>query len=90
MASTTSSFRVSAELKERLERTAKFMGIPKNKIVSEALIDYLNRHDRAAIQAEADRQMALLAANPDPELDAWLEAMTAEVWADLGDPEGMY
>ncbi len=56
MKSSTSSFRISEDLRVRLERTARHMGRGKNWIINRALEQYLNKTGREALAAEARRQ----------------------------------
>jgi predicted transcriptional regulator len=54
--SSTSSFRVPDELKARLEDASRRMKKGKNRILTEALIEYLDRHNqdsRERVVAEA-------------------------------------
>lgn len=81
MASSTSSFRIPDELKLRLETTAKRMNKGKNWILNRALQEYLERHDRAALAAEARRQSLLASRHHWEDQDAW-EATVAETWND--------
>ncbi len=62
MASSTSSFRIPDELKLRLEATARRMNKGKNWILNRALEEYLERHGRESLAAEARRQSLLAAA----------------------------
>ena len=54
--STTSSFRISEELKARLEQTSRHLKRGKNWVINRALEDYLDRVGHDALAAEARRQ----------------------------------
>lgn len=56
MKSSTSSFRISEDLRIRLERTARHMGRGKNWLINRALEEYLNKAGGEALAAEAQRQ----------------------------------
>jgi predicted DNA-binding protein len=56
MKSSTSSFRISEDLRIRLERTARHMGRGKNWLINRALEEYLNKAGGEALTAEARRQ----------------------------------
>ncbi|HKW96672.1 MAG TPA: ribbon-helix-helix protein, CopG family [Bryobacteraceae bacterium] len=59
MKSTTSSFRISEELRLRLDRTARHLGKGKNWVINRALEEYLEKTGRDALAAEAKRQSLL-------------------------------
>ena len=59
MRTVTSSFRMSQELRKRLEETARTLKTRKNRIIVQALEEYLQKKHRAAIVAEARRQSVL-------------------------------
>jgi predicted DNA-binding protein len=82
MASSTTSFRISDDLRLRLEETARYTGKTKNSIVSEALEEYLKSTNYAAIAAEARRQSLAASAASAPEDEAWLDAMAADAWSE--------
>ena len=81
MASSTSSFRVSDELKARLEEASRRMKKGKNKILTEALQEYLDRHNQDSLQAEARRQSLIASRTKWKDQDAW-ERAVAEAWND--------
>ena len=81
MASSTSSFRISDELKSRLEDAAHRMNKGKNWILNRALEEYLERHSRAALRAEARRQSLLASRRRWKDEKFWAKA-AAEVWSD--------
>ena len=56
MKSSTSSFRISDDLRIRLERTARHMGKGKNWLINRALEEYLNKAGVEGLEAEARRQ----------------------------------
>lgn len=78
MPSSTSSIRIPADLRERLERTAKYLKKGKNSIIVEALDDYLKRMDRGAFADEARRQSLIAAAS----------AGQDEFWESMADTRG--
>ena len=79
MASSTSSFRIPDELKLRLEATARRMNKGKNWILNRALEEYLERHGREDLAAEARRQSLLASRQPWKDQQAW-EDTVAETW----------
>jgi predicted DNA-binding protein len=79
MASSTSSFRIPDELKVRLEATARRMNKGKNWILNRALEEYLERHGRESLAAEARRQSLLASRQPWEDQLAWEETL-AETW----------
>lgn len=79
MASSTSSFRISDELKVRLDSVARRMNKGKNRVITEALQDYLDRHDRIELRQEARRQSLLAGRKPWKDQRAW-ETAAAEAW----------
>lgn len=72
--STTSSFRIPEDLRVRLAQTARRLKKPKNRIIVEALDEYLRKTGREALVAEARRQ-SLLASAQSNEEDAFCEEM---------------
>lgn len=81
MASSTSSFRISDELKAQLEATAHRLNKGKNWIINQALQEYLQRHDHEWLRKEARRQSLLVSKKKWEDADLWEEAI-AEVWND--------
>ena len=81
MPSSTSSFRIPDELRFRLEGTARRLNKGKNWVINRALDEYLERHSRAALRAEARRQ-SLLASRKRWKDEALWEKATAEAWND--------
>jgi predicted transcriptional regulator len=81
MASSTSSIRIPDELKTQLETTARRMKKPKNWIITRALQEYLDRHNREAFLAEARRQ-SLLASKKKWEDEEYWDKLAAEVLRD--------
>jgi predicted transcriptional regulator len=84
MPTSTSSFRVDAELKLRLELAARRTNRGKNWIINQALSEYLSHHAESDLQAEARRQSleaARRSANGKAlkESQGW-EQTAAEVW----------
>ena len=56
MATSISSIRIPNELRDRLERTAKYLKKGKNWIINQALDEYLRKIDRDTLAVEARRQ----------------------------------
>ena len=79
MAPSTSSFRISDELKFRLEEAARRMNKGKNWIINRALEEYLERHNQTELRKEARRQ-SLLASRKGWKDEAFWERAAAEVW----------
>ena len=70
----TSSFRASNELHDRLDGLAARSGAPKNRIIVNALEEYVDRHDSDSLKAEARRQSLLVSnTEQDREATAWIE-----------------
>ena len=57
--SITSSFRISEELKIRLDQTSRHLKRGKNWVINRALEEYLEKVGRDALVAEAGRQSLL-------------------------------
>ena len=81
MASSTSSFRISDELRFRLEDAARRMSKGKNWIITRALGDYLDRHNQTHLREEARRQ-SLLASRRRWKDEAFWGKAAREVWTD--------
>ena len=77
--SSTSSFRVSDELKARLEDAARRMKKGKNRIITDALREYLDRLGQAGLREEARRQSLIASRAQWKDQDAWEQAV-AEAW----------
>ena len=79
MASPTSSIRLPGPLKLRLDKTAKRIKKPRNWIITQALDEYLRKHDEEVFLAEARRQ-SLAASRTKWKDEALWERAAAEVW----------
>ena len=79
MATVTSSYRIPEELASRLESTAERLKKGKNKILTEALEEYLMRHDEEWFRKEALRQSQVASATEWEDEELWDEA-AAEAW----------
>ena len=79
MGSSTSSFRISDELRARLEKTAKRLNKGKNWILNRALEEYLERHSRERFLEEARRQ-SLEASRREWKGEAFWEKLSDETW----------
>ena len=78
--STTSSFRISNELRVQLEEAVHRLKRGKNAIITEALQEYLNRIDQQRFLEEARRQSILASAAPGEDEDAWLAHADTRGW----------
>lgn len=81
VASSTSSFRISDDLKARLEHAARSMSKGKNWVINQALKEYLDRHGRESLKAEARRQSLLASRKRWSDGKLW-EAALREAWND--------
>jgi len=79
MGSSTTSIRLPNDLKDLLVKTSRQMKKPKSTLITQALRDYLQRHNRELFQAEARRQSILVSKKKWKDADLWEEAI-AEVW----------
>jgi len=79
MHSITTSIRLSAELRARLEQVSQSLHRGKNWIINEALEEYLIKLEYDALASEAQRQ-SLLAGKSDQATD--------ELWQDNTDTSG--
>ena len=78
--STTSSFRISNELRTRLEQTARRLNRGKNAIITLALEEYLDKFNRQRFLEEARRQSILAsAASSDDEIQ-WSKHADTSGW----------
>lgn len=71
MSSTTFSFRISDQLRARLESAVSQSGKSKNWILNEALQKYLDRIREDSLAAEARRQSLLACEQITPEERFW-------------------
>lgn len=81
VASSTSSFRISDQLKARLDEAALRLKKGKNWIINQALDEYLSRNSLEALRVEARRQ-SLLASKKRWKDEKFWEKAAAEVWND--------
>lgn len=79
MASSTSSFRISGELRFRLEEAARRLSKGKNWIINQAIEEYLDRHGRTKLREEARRQSLLAGRKPSKDAARW-EKAAGEAW----------
>ena len=79
MASVTSSYRIPEKLAQRLETTSERLKKGKNKILTEALEEYLKAHDEERFKKESLRQSRLASQSPWGDEELWDEA-AAEAW----------
>ncbi len=56
MKSTTSTYRISEDLRVRLEQASRYLKRGKNWVINRALEDYLDKVGHDALAAEARRQ----------------------------------
>jgi predicted transcriptional regulator len=80
MRTVTSSFRMSRDLRRRLEETARSLKKRKNWIIIEALEEYLQRKHRAALAAEARRQSLLVRAAEHEDDNFWDQLADTNGW----------
>lgn len=69
--SSTSSFRISDDLRVRFEEAARQTGKGKNRILTEALTEYLDRMRNETLVAEARRQSLLASGDSAREERFW-------------------
>jgi predicted transcriptional regulator len=79
MASSTTSIRLPDDLKALLASTSRQMKKPKGTLITQALREYLLRHNRELFLAEARRQSILASKKKWKDAELWEEAI-AEVW----------
>lgn len=80
MRTVTSSFRMSQELRKRLEETARTLKMRKNWIIIQALEEYLQKKHRAALAVEARRQSLLAGSESTPEEEFWEKQADSSGW----------
>jgi predicted DNA-binding protein len=80
MSSTTSSFRISDELRIRFEAAASRSGKGKNWILNQALREYLERMREDSLAAEARRQSLLASGQTAPEAQFWAAQADDRHW----------
>lgn len=80
MSSSTSSFRISDELRARFEAAARASGKGKNWILNQALKEYLERMRAESLAAEARRQSLLASGQPAPEAEFWAAQLDDRDW----------
>ena len=77
---TTSSFRMSNELRDRLEEAARRLKRGKNSIVIDALEEYLEKLNHSRFLEEARRQSILASTSSSEDEDVWLEHADTTGW----------
>ncbi len=80
MKSSTSSFRISEDLRIRLERTARHMGRGKNWLINRALEEYLNKLGGEALAAEARRQSLVASGVTTKDEEFWQKQSDTAGW----------
>jgi predicted DNA-binding protein len=80
MRSSTSSFRISEDLRIRLERTARHMGRGKNWLINRALEEYLKKVGGEALAAEARRQSLAASGVTTKEEEFWQKQGDTAGW----------
>jgi predicted transcriptional regulator len=80
MGSVTSSIRISPELRARLEEAAEQLQRGKNRIIIEALEEFLDKVSRQRFLDEARRQSLLASADSSADEDVWLEHADTSGW----------
>ena len=80
MPSSTSSFRISDDLRARLEEACRQIGKGKNWIITRALEDYLDRRQRSNLASEARKQSLLASQADTPEERFWSKQVDTDGW----------
>jgi len=80
MSSTTSSFRISDELRIHLESAVSQLGKGKNWILNQALREYLDRMREDSLAAEARRQSLVACGQATPEEQFWAARADDRHW----------
>lgn len=80
VASVTTSIRISAELRARLDEAARQLQSGKNRIIAQALEEYLDRVNRQRFLEEARRQSILASAASNDDEDVWLAHADTRGW----------
>jgi predicted transcriptional regulator len=80
MGSVTSSIRISPELRARLEEAAQQLQRGKNRIIIEALEEFLDKVSRQRFLDEARRQSLLASAESGGDEDVWLQHADTSGW----------
>jgi predicted DNA-binding protein len=80
VSSSTSSFRISDELRSRFEEAARESGKGKNWILNRALEEYLERLREDSLASEARRQSLLASSQSTPEAEFWAAQADGRDW----------
>lgn len=80
MKSTTSSFRISEELRLRLEWTSRHLKKGKNWVINRALEEYLEKAGGDALAAEARRQSLVASGVITKDEEFWSKQADATGW----------
>jgi predicted DNA-binding protein len=80
VSSTTSSFRIPEDLRVRLDAAARRLKKRKNRIIIEALDEYLRKTSRATLAAEARRQSLLASAHLGKDDEFWEKVVDTRGW----------
>ena len=80
MKSTTTSVRVSNELRSRLDQAARQLKRGKNAIITLALEEYLGKFNRQQYLEEACRQSLLASAASDEDAAQWSKHADTSGW----------
>jgi predicted DNA-binding protein len=75
-----SSFRISEQLRLRLDRTARHLGKDKNWIINRALEDYLDRMGQDALAVEAKRQSIVASGVITKDEKSWQKRADSTGW----------
>jgi predicted transcriptional regulator len=78
--STTSSFRISNELRKSLEQAARRLNRGKNAIITLALEEYLAKFNRRRFLEEARRQSILASAETGEDENYWSKHADTSGW----------
>lgn len=80
MKSSTSSFRISNELRAKLDEAARRLKRGKNAIIVEALQEYLDKVNYQRFLQEARRQSVLASAVSNEDEEFWLDQADTRGW----------
>ncbi|MGA2185177.1 MAG: hypothetical protein ABSH47_19335 [Bryobacteraceae bacterium] len=78
--SVTSSIRISAELRARLDEAARQLQSGKNRIIIQALEEYLDKVSRQRFLDDARRQSILASVAGGDDDDVWLKHADTSGW----------
>ncbi len=80
MRSTTSSVRLPNDLRSRLDKATRQLKWQKNKIITQALEEFLERIERKQFLEDARKQSMLASAASSNDDDIWTELGDTDGW----------